>query len=119
MAKKEVTGYKAKELAEEFGITPADLRKHLRALGIEKPEEGWVWPKKTDKALTEIRKQVKARIKELESKPAKEKAPKKEKAEKAPAKGKGKGKAKEEPAAEESAEEEKPKKGKAKAKAKK
>lgn len=119
MAKKEVTGYKAKELAEEFGITPADLRKHLRALGIEKPEAGWVWPKKTDKALTEIRKQIKARLKELADAPKKEKKAKATKEEK-PAETKakkGKGKAKEE--APEPEAEEKPKKGKGKAKAKK
>lgn len=66
-------GYKAADLAAEFEITPADLRKHLRALKIDKPEAGWVWPKKTDKALTEIRKQLKARLKELASKPAAEK----------------------------------------------
>ena len=80
---KQTEGYKAADLAAEFEITPADLRKHLRALKIDKPEAGWVWPKKTDKALTEIRKQLKARLKELASKPAAEKkAPEK----KAPAK---------------------------------
>lgn len=76
-------GYKASDLAGEFEITPADLRKHLRALKIEKPEAGWVWPKKTDKGLVEIRKQLKARLKDLASKAT---AEKKEPAEKAPAK---------------------------------
>lgn len=71
-----VEGYKAADLAEELGISPADLRKHLRALKVEKPEAGWVWPKKTDASLKEIRTSVKARIKELADKPAKEtKAP--------------------------------------------
>lgn len=88
------TKYTAKDLAAEFEITPADLRKHLRALKIEKPEGGWNWAKKTDKGLVEIRKQLKQRLKDLESKPSKaEKAEKKAKApkakaEKAPAKKK-------------------------------
>ena len=70
-----VEGYKAADLAEELGISAADLRKHLRALKIEKPEAGWVWPKKTDAALKEIRTAVKNRIKELADKPAKESKP--------------------------------------------
>lgn len=82
-------GYKAADLAAEFEITPADLRKHLRALKIEKPEAGWVWPKKTDKDLTEIRKQLKQRLKDLAEKPAAEKkapaAKKSAKKEEAPA----------------------------------
>lgn len=79
------TNYTAKDLAAEFEITPADLRKHLRALKIEKPDGGWKWAKKTDKGLVEIRKQVKQRLKDLASAPAKaeKKAPKAEK-EKAP-----------------------------------
>lgn len=84
MAKAE--GYTAKELAEEFDITPAELRKHLRALGVEKPEAGWVWTKKAD--LTQIRKDLKQRLKNLADKlePAtKKKAPKK----KAPAAASG------------------------------
>jgi len=72
MAKQE--GYKASDLAAELEISAADLRKHLRALKIEKPEAGWVWPKKTDDDLKEIRTSLKARIKELASKPAKTKA---------------------------------------------
>lgn len=91
-------GYNAAALAEEFELAPADLRKHLRALKIEKPEAGWVWPKKTDAGLVEIRKALKERLKSLEAKaagkteaPAKAKAAPKAKAkteEKAPAKGK-------------------------------
>lgn len=82
--------YTAKDLAAEFEITPADLRKHLRALKIEKPEGGWKWAKKTDKSLVGIRKELKQRLKDLASKPAKAekpaKAPKAEK--KAPVKKK-------------------------------
>ena len=70
-----VEGYKAADLAEELGISAADLRKHLRALKVEKPEAGWVWPKKTDASLKEIRTAVKNRIKELADKPAKESKP--------------------------------------------
>lgn len=89
-------GYNAAALAEEFELAPADLRKHLRALKIEKPEAGWVWPKKTDAGLVEIRKALKERLKSLEAKaagkpeaPAKAKAaPKAKTEEKAPAKGK-------------------------------
>lgn len=79
--------YTAKTLAEDLGITPADLRKHLRALKIEKPEGGWNWNTKKD--ADAIAKQVKARLADLASKPAKEpkaKAPaKKAPAKKAPA----------------------------------
>lgn len=85
---KEIVGYPAKELAAEFEISAADLRKHLRALKVTKPDAGWVWPKKTDKDLVEIRKQLKQRLKDLESAPAKKEpaAPKKTPAKKAPAK---------------------------------
>lgn len=65
---KEQTGYTAAAMAESLGIETRDLRGHLRALKIEKPEAGWVWPKKGD--AKDIEKQVAARIKELANKPA-------------------------------------------------
>lgn len=85
MAKAKPEGTTAKQIAEDLGISAADLRKHLRALKIEKPEGGWVWTRKAD--VASVTKQVKARIAELEKEPAK-KAPAKEKApaKKAPAK---------------------------------
>lgn len=98
MMAKTTEGYKAVDVAAEVGISPADLRKHLRALKIEKPEEGWVWANKTKAAP--IVKQVKARIAELAKgdKPTKDekKAPaKKAPAKKAAKKSPGKKKAKE------------------------
>lgn len=91
---KEVTGYTAANMAESLGIETRELRGHLRALDIEKPEAGWVWPKKGD--AKDIEKQVTARIKELANK-AQARGDAKGKEE--PAKGKGKGKGKEEPEA--------------------
>lgn len=68
------TGYTASAMAEALGISPADLRKHLRSTGAEKPAGGWTW--ESEKAAASVRKQVEARIKELASAPAKEtKAP--------------------------------------------
>lgn len=57
-------GYNAKDLAEELGIEPAELRKYLRKTGAEKPGKSWVWPKKTDSALKEIKANVKQAIKD-------------------------------------------------------
>lgn len=74
---KTTAGYNAAAMAESLGIEPAELRKHLRATGAEKPEGGWNWPSK--KAAADVEKSVAARIKELASKPAKEAAPKAEK----------------------------------------
>lgn len=71
-----VTGYTAANMAESLGIPAADLRKHLRALGTEKPESGWVWGSK--KAAADVEKSVAGRIKELASKPATPKAAKTE-----------------------------------------
>lgn len=89
MAKKEVAGYKVKDLAAEFEITPTECRKYLRTIKAEKPEEGWVWPKKTDSGLVQIRKDLKAYIKQLGEK-AEKAAPEKKKApaKKAPARKK-------------------------------
>ena len=75
---KPTAGYNAAKMAESLGTTPAELRKHLRATGAEKPEGGWNWPSK--KAAADVEKAVAARMKELASKPAKEAAPKAEKA---------------------------------------
>lgn len=72
------TGYTASAMAEKLGISPADLRKHLRATGAEKPAGGWTW--ETAKAAADVEKAVSARIKELASAPAKEKAAPAEKA---------------------------------------
>lgn len=73
MAKNSDT-YTAADMAEELGITPAELRKHLRSAGVEKPEGGWKWP--NQKAAASVLKAVKARMDELsQEKPAK-KAPK-------------------------------------------
>ncbi len=58
------SGYSAKDLAEELGIEPTDLRKYLRKTGAEKPGKSWVWPKKTDPALKEIKANVKQAIKD-------------------------------------------------------
>lgn len=68
------TGFTAAALAEQLGIAPAELRKHLRATGAVKPAGGWTWP--TEKDAADVKKSVEARIKELASAPAKEKAPK-------------------------------------------
>lgn len=67
--------YTAKTVAEDLGITPADLRKHLRALKIEKPAEGWNWNTKKD--ADAVAKQVKARIDDLAAKGSEDKAEKK------------------------------------------
>jgi len=84
-------GYTAGMMAEELGIAPADLRKHLRSSGAEKPEGGWKWNSK--KAASETLKLVKEAMKgSTKSKPAKEKAskPAKEKAKKPANKAKAK-----------------------------
>lgn len=64
-------GYSASKMAEALGIEPAELRKHLRATGAEKPGASWNWP--SEKAAASVRKQVEAHIKELASKPKAEK----------------------------------------------
>lgn len=89
MAKAPVAGYTAALMAEALGIETKDLRMHLRALKIDKPEAGWVWPKKGD--AKDIEKAVTARIKDLANK-AKNKAD--TKPEPVADKGKGKGKGK-------------------------
>lgn len=62
--------YTAADMAEELGITPAELRKHLRSSGVEKPEGGWKWP--SQKEAASVLKAVKARMDELsQEKPAK------------------------------------------------
>lgn len=66
------SGYTAADLAGELGIEPAELRKHLRALGTEKPADSWTWP--NAKAAADVKKAVAARIKELADKPKAEKA---------------------------------------------
>lgn len=66
------TGFTAADLAGELGIEPAELRKHLRALGTEKPADSWTWP--NAKAAADVKKAVAARIKELADKPKAEKA---------------------------------------------
>lgn len=65
-------GYTATTLAEEIGVSPGELRKKLRDSGIEKPEGGWVWNKKTDPQIKEIKQLFKAQP------PAKKSTPKKE-----------------------------------------
>lgn len=75
------TGFTAADLASNLSIEPAELRKHLRALEIEKPADSWTWP--NAKAAASVEKAVAARIKELASKPKAEKAPAKEAAPKA------------------------------------
>jgi len=73
-AKTEKTGYTAGHMATALGIEPAELRKHLRATGAEKPAGGWTWG--SEKEAASVRKQVEAHIKEQANKPAKEaKAP--------------------------------------------
>jgi SNF2 family DNA or RNA helicase len=72
----EKTGFTASALAEQLGIAPAELRKHLRAVGAVKPAGGWTWA--TEKDAADVRKSVEARMNELASAPAKEKAPKKD-----------------------------------------
>ncbi|MEK0324563.1 MAG: hypothetical protein QQN63_02570, partial [Nitrosopumilus sp.] len=84
---KSTPGYTGSDLAAEFSIDPGELRKHLRALKIEKPGKQWAWSKKTDPALKDIRAQVKERIKSLEGAPAKkEKKPAKKAEAKTPEK---------------------------------
>lgn len=80
-------GYTGAELAAEFELDASELRKHLRALKIEKPGKQWAWAKKTDPALKEIRAQLKERLKSLASEPKKEPKAKKAKAEPAEKKG--------------------------------
>lgn len=75
-------GYTGAELAAEFELDASELRKHLRALKIEKPGKQWAWAKKTDPALKEIRAQLKERLKSLASEPKKEPKAKKAKTEK-------------------------------------
>lgn len=81
-----VDGYTATQLAEELGMDSVTLRKGLRAIEAKKPGGRWVWPKKSDADLAEIRKQ----LKEWNSKPKAEKPAKKEKPAKAEKKGKDK-----------------------------
>ena len=66
-------GYTATQMAEKLGISPAELRKHLRSTGAVKPAGGWTWD--NEKASADVAKAVQARMKELASAPAKEKAP--------------------------------------------
>lgn len=80
VAKAEKTGYTATHMAESLGVSPADLRKHLRATGAEKPAGGWTWD--SEKAAAPVLKQVQARIKELAETPKEPKAPAKKSAEK-------------------------------------
>lgn len=61
--KTQAPGYLAKDLAAEFDIAPAELRKALRAVKADKPGASWAWPKKTDKGLVEIRKALKEHFK--------------------------------------------------------
>ena len=79
-----VDGYTASQLAEELGMDSVTLRKGLRAIKAKKPGGRWVWPKKTDADLADIRK----KLKEWNAEPkAKKEAPAKaEKKGKAPAK---------------------------------
>lgn len=93
---KTTAGYNAAQMAESLGTTPAELRKHLRATGAEKPEGGWNWPSK--KAAADVEKAVAARMKELASKPVTPKAAKTEDA--APAKKASRKASKAEPEAE-------------------
>lgn len=79
-AKAEKTGYTASMMAESLGISPADLRKHLRATEAEKPAGGWTWD--SEKAAAPVRKAVETRIKELAAAPKEPKAPAKKSAEK-------------------------------------
>ena len=72
-----VDGYTASQLAEELGIDSVTLRKGLRAVEAKKPGGRWVWPKKTDADLAEIRKQLKDWLAEPKAK--KDAAPAKEK----------------------------------------
>lgn len=90
---KATSGYAAKDMSESLGIEPKELRVHLRALKIEKPEAGWVWKNKTD--AKDVEKAVAGRIKELANKPARTTKA----ADEAPAKG-GKSKKSDAPAEE-------------------
>lgn len=82
--KAEPAGYLAKDLAAEFDLVPAELRKALRVIKAEKPGKAWAWPKKTDKGLVAIRKALKEHFKAAASKAKASAKPKKEK--KAPTK---------------------------------
>ncbi len=72
------SGISIADIAEELGITPAEARKHLRALEIEKPEGGWNWA--NEKAAAPVRKQLSERLEKLAARGTKDEA------EKAPAK---------------------------------
>lgn len=87
-------GISIASIAEDLGITPAEARKHLRALDLEKPEGGWNWP--TEKAAAPVRKALSDRLEKLAARGNKDEA------EKAPAKPakKSTSKAKPEPEAE-------------------
>lgn len=80
--KSTVVGYVAKDLAAEFDIAPADLRKGLRAIKATKPGKSWAWPKKTDSDLVQIRKDLKAYFKDQAAKAKSEKAEPKKSAKK-------------------------------------
>ena len=59
MAKSKTEKFTAADLANEFGITPPELRKHLRNMGATKPEGGWNWSSSKAKDLSPIRKGLK------------------------------------------------------------
>lgn len=60
------TKFTVKDIAEATGLTPAEVRKHLRGAKVEKPEAGWEWTKKSD--LNAVIKAVKDRAAALEGK---------------------------------------------------
>jgi len=77
----EKAGITIADIAAELDITPAEARKHLRALDLEKPEGGWNWA--TEKAAAPIRKALTERLEKLASRGDAEKAPAKAPAKKA------------------------------------
>lgn len=63
-------GISIASIAEDLGITPAEARKHLRALDLEKPEGGWNWA--TEKAAAPVRKALTERLEKLAARGNKE-----------------------------------------------
>jgi transposase-like protein len=86
---KVTNGYTVSDLAEEFEVTPQEMRRYLRTLEIERPGKSWTWAKKTDPSLKELRPKIREYIKSLGSdKGKKPTAPKKPQEEKSPPKKK-------------------------------
>lgn len=48
-----------KQICEDLGITSYKVRKHFRAIGLEKPGKQWAWDKTQTKEINKIKKTIK------------------------------------------------------------